>query len=145
MKPLHISLNTAHSGCKPSSSVSFFTHSLQVSCPCPHTSPLPPPHFYRPTPNHLHSYVPHAQTIPTKPNSNHDILIEKLSRYGIRGIANDWFHNYLNFSRNLASFKKTLCISGLNVMVCKIHLKFNGILQFNFCGFLSVTFSHYNS
>ena len=28
------------------------------SCPYPHISPLPPPHFYKPTPNHLHSYVP---------------------------------------------------------------------------------------
>ena len=28
----------------------------------PHISPLPPPHFYRPTPNHLCSYAPHAQT-----------------------------------------------------------------------------------
>ena len=26
-------------------------------------------------------------------------------------------------------------------MVCTIHFKLNGILQFNFCGFLSVTFS----
>ena len=27
---------------------------------------------------------------------NHGILIEKLSRYGVRGVANDWFHNYLS-------------------------------------------------
>ena len=32
------------------------------SCPYPHISPLPPPHSYRPTPNNLHSYAPHAQT-----------------------------------------------------------------------------------
>ena len=32
------------------------------SCPYLHISPLPPTHFYRPTPNHLHSYAPHAQT-----------------------------------------------------------------------------------
>ena len=72
MKPLHISLNTAHSACKPSSFISSFTHSYQVytcihqvythSSLYPHISPLPPPHFYRPTPNHLRSYVPHAQT-----------------------------------------------------------------------------------
>ena len=67
------SLNTAHSGCKPSlcSSVSSFTHSLHVFLP------LPPPHFYRPTPNHLCSYVPHAQTTsiyhasPLLPRSEH--------------------------------------------------------------------------
>ena len=37
---------------------------LHIS-PYPHisvSSPPPSPHFYRPTPNHLHSYVPHAKT-----------------------------------------------------------------------------------
>ena len=29
----------------------------------PYISPLPPPPFYRPTPNHPHSYAPDAQTI----------------------------------------------------------------------------------
>ena len=41
-------------------------HTFSPSLPAPtRTSqilPLPPPHFYRPTPNHLHSYAPHAQT-----------------------------------------------------------------------------------
>ena len=32
-------------------------------CPCPYISPLPPPHFYRLTPNHLHSYAPDAYTV----------------------------------------------------------------------------------
>ena len=59
MKPLHISLNTVHSACNPSSLISFFTHSSLY----PHLSPLPPPHFYRPTPNHPHSYAPHARTL----------------------------------------------------------------------------------
>ena len=35
MKPLHISLNTAHSGSKSGSSISSFTHSLQVFLPLP--------------------------------------------------------------------------------------------------------------
>ena len=40
MMPLHISLITAHSGCKPSSSVSSFKHSLQVFLPLPtHLTP----------------------------------------------------------------------------------------------------------
>ena len=43
MKSLHTSLNTAHSGFKPS------------------FSPLPLPPFYRPIPNHPHSYAPDAQ------------------------------------------------------------------------------------
>ena len=33
MKLLHISLNTAHSGCKPSAFISSFTHSYQVFLP----------------------------------------------------------------------------------------------------------------
>ena len=47
------------------------------SYPCLHISPLPPPHFYRPTPNHLCSYIPHAQTTsiyhasPLLPRSEH--------------------------------------------------------------------------
>ena len=41
MKPLHISLNTNHSGCKPSTSISSFTHSYQVFLPLPtHLTPV---------------------------------------------------------------------------------------------------------
>ena len=67
MRLLHISLNTIYtlSECKPSSLAHPY-HPLHIlsksSCPYPHISPLPPPHFYRLTLNHLHSYVPHAQT-----------------------------------------------------------------------------------
>ena len=40
MRLLHISLNTTHSECKPSSSISSFTHSLQVFLPLPaHLTP----------------------------------------------------------------------------------------------------------
>ena len=35
MRLLHISLNTTYSECKPSSSISFFTYSLQVFLPLP--------------------------------------------------------------------------------------------------------------
>ena len=62
MKPLHISLNTAHSGCKPSAFISSFIHSYKVFFLYPHISPLPPPHFYMLIPNHPNSYVPHAKT-----------------------------------------------------------------------------------
>ena len=47
------------------------------SCPYPDISPPPLPHFYRPTPSYLHSYVPHAQTTsiyhssPPQPRSEH--------------------------------------------------------------------------
>ena len=58
MRLLHISLKTTHSECKPSSSISSFTHSLQVFLLYPHISHLPPPHFYSLTcPNHLN--LPH--------------------------------------------------------------------------------------
>ena len=69
MKPLHISLITAHSGCKPSSSLSTFTHSVQVSLPLLFSPP--PPHFYRLTPNHLHSYVPNASPLLCSKCPNH--------------------------------------------------------------------------
>ena len=41
---------------------------------------------------------------------NHDILIEKLSRYryGIRSIANDWFHNYLNSRDEFVNYNNVL-------------------------------------
>ena len=45
--------------------MSSFTHSLKVFLFLPlHLIPatVPPPHFYRPTPNHLHSYAQDAQT-----------------------------------------------------------------------------------
>ena len=62
MKSLHISLNTAQAGCKPSTFMSSFTHSLQVSYSSPYISPLPPPLFYRSILNHPHTYAPDAQT-----------------------------------------------------------------------------------
>ena len=79
MKTLHTSLNTAHSECKPSSTISSFTLSKSSSL-YPHISPLPPPHFYRLTPNHLHSYVPHAQTTsiyPASPPQPHSVHPEE--------------------------------------------------------------------
>ena len=61
MRPLHISLNTAHSGCKPSSFMSSFTHSPSLPASA-HTSPSG--HFHiSTTSNHPHSYIPDARTI----------------------------------------------------------------------------------
>ena len=60
LRLLHTSLNATHSQCKhpyhPSHTLSKFSY------PYLHISPLSSPHFYRLTPNHLHSYVPPAQT-----------------------------------------------------------------------------------
>ena len=53
-----ISLNTTRSGCKPRSSMSSFTHTLKVFLPLPLLFSPPPLHFYRLTPNQLHSYIP---------------------------------------------------------------------------------------
>ena len=74
MKSLHISLNTTHSACKPSTFISSSTHSLshsKSSHSSPYISPLPTPHFYRPTPNHPHSYAPDVQTTSIYPASPH--------------------------------------------------------------------------
>ena len=55
MKTLHISPKTTHSGHKPSIFMSSFFSS-------PYISPLPSPPFYRPIPNHPHSFAPDART-----------------------------------------------------------------------------------
>ena len=63
MKSFHTSLNIAHSGCNPSILMSKHFHTLpKFSFPCPHISPPPPPHFYRPTPNHPHFQALNVQT-----------------------------------------------------------------------------------
>ena len=36
------------------------------------------------------------------------LLIEKLSSYGIRGIANDWFHKYLNNREQFVNYNNVL-------------------------------------
>ena len=35
---------------------------------------------------------------------SHDILLEKLDHYGIRGISNDWFRSYLSDRCQFISF-----------------------------------------
>ena len=40
---------------------------------------------------------------------NHEILIQKLEYYGIRGIANDWFFSYLSNRRQFVSLGDVTC------------------------------------
>ena len=68
MRPLHISLNTAHSACKPSSSISSFTHSYRLS---PSTRTSHPCHHHISTGRHpiistltLHMPKPPQSTTP---------------------------------------------------------------------------------
>ena len=75
MKSLHLSLNIAHSGCKPSTLLSSSTHSFQVFLFLPlHLAP-PPPLFYRPIPN-LHPESPTLSSI--HPHPCRSILIHSL-------------------------------------------------------------------
>ena len=62
MKFLHTSMNTDHSGCRPSTSMSFYSF--------PYISPLPPPHFYRPIPNQstLQMSKPSQSAMPRSPH-----------------------------------------------------------------------------
>ena len=46
---------------------------------------------------------------------NHEILIKKLEKYGIRGICLDWFINYL------LSWKQYVCFNGTNSEVLYIN------------------------
>ena len=39
---------------------------------------------------------------------NHDILLHKLLNYGIRGIANDWFKNYLSERVQFVNYNNVL-------------------------------------
>ena len=74
MRPLHISMNTTHSACKPSSFISSFTHSCQVFLPLPaHLTPATTPFLQADTqsspllrstcPNYLN--LPHLTTFAT--------------------------------------------------------------------------------
>ena len=77
MKTLHISLNTAHSGCKPSSSISSFTHCLQVFLPLPLLFFPTTSTFLQANTQSSPLLVPNAQTIslyhasPPQPRSEH--------------------------------------------------------------------------
>ena len=67
MKPLHISLNTAYSGCKPSAFISSFTHLYQASLPLPaHLTPATTTFLQADTQSSslLHSICPNHLNLP---------------------------------------------------------------------------------
>ena len=117
MKPLHISLNTAHSGCKPSTFISSFTHSYQVFLPLPaHLTPTTTTTFLQADtqsssllcstcPNHLN--LPHLTTSSTpKDRTNPHIGGNDLSRtFVLRGI-------FLEFQPLLAQMPDIPCVFG---------------------------------
>ena len=43
---------------------------------------------------------------------NHEILIEKLNYYGVRGIANTWFMSYLNNRKQFVSINGFMRYAG---------------------------------
>ena len=44
---------------------------------------------------------------------NHEILLQKLRYYGIRGIANDWLRSYLNKRKQFCTYDNTKSDIGL--------------------------------
>ena len=114
MKLLHISLNTAHSGCKPCTFMASFTVFYTLSCPRPYTSPPPPPHFYKPTPNRLHSNVPNAKPIsichasPPQPHSEYQ---EDCTRPHFASYPSEALHAHPSHHRTLCSLQAMQILS----------------------------------
>ena len=50
---------------------------------------------------------------------NHSILIEKLQHYGIRGIALEWFKNYLTNRTQVVKYNNV--VSRKEIIVCGVH------------------------
>ena len=74
MNSLNLFLNIAHSLCR----LAIVCHSHIL--PSTYISPLPPPHFYRPIPYHLHSNAPDAQNVSVYRGRN-STAAEEVSRF----------------------------------------------------------------
>ena len=107
MRLLHISLNTTHSECKPSSSISSFTHSLQVF-PAP-TRSSHPCHHHIPTGRHpistltLHMPKPPQSTMPY--HLSHALSHKRLYKSPLCFLSfSDNPHNHFTIIRSVLSF-----------------------------------------
>jgi hypothetical protein len=63
-------------------------------------------------------------------DTDHQILLSKLSYYGIRGIANDWFASYLSNRKQFVSIDNTS--SDLNTISCGVY---RGLYSVLYCSF----------
>ena len=53
---------------------------------------------------------------------DHTILLDKLCRYGIRGVTLNWFKHYLNDRKQFVSYNNTNSVS-MKVTPSRIHIR----------------------
>ena len=124
--------------CKPSTFISSSTHSFQVFLFLPlHLTPATSiPSFYRPTPNHPHSYAPDVQTTSichVSPHPPHSVYTpEWLYKSTLRCLAfSDTPHIHLTIIHSILSrlcrfifFIAQVSVPYVNTLLTRAHLPF---------------------